>query len=459
MQPAMIKIPSVQFIWILPFSYQATSLNDCTKFLNHHGFLKLPSNLGRVNDGTYPHSGPFFLPMTNHFLFPETEQSKGFHGYEKKLDLMIRQTIKEREIPFQIDSIEFVFCPFEIGFLTIRTQLNDLPFQENLNAANQFRALLQDRGAVHGIRFNYDNKEITTTSQLLGCLVLGLPEFLLHHKMSYEPSSLVVQSLFCFEKETPIGENEVYLAASLGADLGSSKDYITDFIKKHSYRHWMTDTWLLSDDTTFSCLTTGLQEKDEPITIQFLGPMYYALLITMFHRQKLLQLIEDYANIRLDQDKQKIKQLIYTMDSFTSNFFFTVQPADRTSREIYQLIQTGFQIQPLYKQIKEAQVSLFNFEETSATKRDSFLLLVLTIYTVFCGIFSMNLFAHDLVGNIHWEKLKSYNPFEYLAVLIVFSGLVVVTSLFLQSLYQGIRNKINQKKWTKETVLSSKKRS
>ncbi|WP_462409669.1 hypothetical protein [Neobacillus sp. Marseille-QA0830] len=457
MQPALIKIPTVQMIWVLPFSYPATSLNDCTEFLNHHGFQRLKSEAARVDNGTYPLLDSFFLPMTNHFLFPEPEQSKGLHGFGKTLDSVIRIMKNERDVPLQVHAVEFLFCPFEIGFLTIRTQLNDLPFQENLNAANQFWALLLEKSAVHGNMFRYDDKEITTISQLMGCLVSGMPEFSLHNKIIYDPSSLAVQSLFYFEKGTPISEEEVYLASTLGTSRGTNKDYITDFIEKHSYCRWVPNTWLVSDDTIFSCLTTGETEHDEPLTQQFLGPMYYALLISMFHQQKLLQLIEEYANIKLDQDQQKIKKLIYTIDTFTSNFFFTVQPANRTSREIFELIQKGFQIQSLYKNIKEAQVSLFNYEETAATKRDSYLLLVLTVYTVICGIFSMNLFAHDLVGTIHWNRLKSYNPFEYLAVAIVFSGILTVGSLLLQSLFQGIQSKIKQKKWKKETVLSTKK--
>lgn len=131
---------------------------------------------------------------------------------------------------------------------------------------------------------------------------------------------------------------------------------------------------------------------------------------------------------------------------------FNIYPAQSIGQELFKQLRQHLQIDLLYLNTKEILSSLFKYEENIVAKRDSFLLLILTLFTVICGIFSMNLFTHDLVGKIKWSHFKFYNPFEYFAVLIVFSGIITVLILGLQSLYQTIKNRKNHKKWVRKSI-------
>ena len=113
----------------------------------------------------------------------------------------------------------------------------------------------------------------------------------------------------------------------------------------------------------------------------------------------------------------------------------------------------------MYANTKDILFSLVKYEDNNVAKNDSMLLLVLTLYTVICGIFSMNLFTHDLQGNIKLDHFKSYNPFEYFAVFIVFSGIIVVGTLAIKGITQWYQNITNRKKWVRNTVWSSKKKN
>ncbi|MES9706240.1 hypothetical protein ABWK26_25945, partial [Bacillus toyonensis] len=97
--------------------------------------------------------------------------------------------------------------------------------------------------------------------------------------------------------------------------------------------------------------------------------------------------------------------------------------------------------------------SLFKYQENVAAKKDSLLLLILTLYSVVGQMLGFTMI--DLLRNTDSNKISS--PLEFFALLIAISGIVISFILGAQSLYQwGIQHRRRQA-WVKQTVLSAVK--
>ncbi|EJR03698.1 hypothetical protein II3_00561 [Bacillus cereus MC67] len=96
---------------------------------------------------------------------------------------------------------------------------------------------------------------------------------------------------------------------------------------------------------------------------------------------------------------------------------------------------------------------MFKYQENVASKKDSLLLLILTLYSVVGQMLGFTMI--DLLRNTDSNKISS--PFEFSALLIAISGIVISLILGTQSLYQwGVQHK-RRKAWVKQTVLSAVK--
>ena len=60
-------------------------------------------------------------------FFPHSEHQKGLQRYSNNLNLTGYLTTNLISIPFKIHSIDVTLCPYELGFLTIRTEVNTAP--------------------------------------------------------------------------------------------------------------------------------------------------------------------------------------------------------------------------------------------------------------------------------------------------------------------------------------------
>ena len=75
------------------------------------------------------------------FSFPHSEHQKGLQRYSKDLNLTGHLTTNLISIPFKIHSIDVTLCPYELGFLTIRTEVNTAP-NMTLSGSNRIRCSL-----------------------------------------------------------------------------------------------------------------------------------------------------------------------------------------------------------------------------------------------------------------------------------------------------------------------------
>lgn len=76
--------------------------------------------------------------------------------------------------------------------------------------------------------------------------------------------------------------------------------------------------------------------------------------------------------------------------------------------------------------------------------------MILTVFTVVSGIYGMNHIIEDLKGRIEWSKMLEYSPFEYLALLLTFTGILVSILLTLKELWNGIRSRRRKRFYTKD---------
>ncbi|MDY0943358.1 hypothetical protein [Priestia megaterium] len=81
-----------------------------------------------------------------------------------------------------------------------------------------------------------------------------------------------------------------------------------------------------------------------------------------------------------------------------------------------------------------------------ASKRHNYLLQILTVYTVISGIYGMNLVIHNWEGKIAWNKLSHYTIFEYIALFVALSGIIISTVMAIQAVRSYIRAKKRSKK-------------
>ncbi|WJH32373.1 hypothetical protein N6H14_18445 [Paenibacillus sp. CC-CFT747] len=79
--------------------------------------------------------------------------------------------------------------------------------------------------------------------------------------------------------------------------------------------------------------------------------------------------------------------------------------------------------------------------EEFSTRRSNYLLMILTVYTVISGIYGMNQVIEDLKGKIDWSKLLEYSVFEYIALVVAFSGIIVSFGLSINVIYKWTRDK------------------
>ncbi|MDQ0199690.1 hypothetical protein [Neobacillus ginsengisoli] len=473
------------FQFIFPFFIKDDSDRNISSFLKKQHFSAF--RLGRIEDesayyGKYQISHrdleAFFPPFTNRILFPLSEKDKGFQRFSKALKLNGKLTTVHFHHPFQIHSIDITLCPFQLGFLTIRTEImcpESLSFSQALEFAACFRELGFQNFKQKQLQIEMDGNTITHLEKLLfEVLVPDLTRFINkeHVRGAYfntipfiEKERMYVQSLIAFTEKESIELVDVYRSANLSGLTPDGKpfvtannpDYIQQKFKQHGYDRLAPNTYYFIEENCFSCITNKNRDLNNELTKQLFGEFYYLLLLNLFHKFVFFKVANVYSKVIIEQDSKEIKELIYTINSFTSNYFFSVFPAQSQGKELFTLLRTAFSIDFFYNETKETLFSLFKYEENTVTKRDSFLLLILTMYTVICGIFSMNLFTDDLKGKIKWQHMLSYNPFEYFAVFVAFSGLIVSIILGIQSFIQGMKDRKNKKKWVRQTVLSKKK--
>lgn len=479
------KLSTAIFQFIFPFSFKDGTEKEIFPFLQKQQFSSF--RLDHLADesryyGRFQVSHrdieAYYLPFTNKILFPHSQYNKGFHRFSKAVNANCELETEQIRVPFAIDSIDITIGPYQLGFLTIRTTISDreeIHLSDAIEFAARFRVLEPRTTRDRETKIYYNGTVYHQIEKFIfEKLVPGLTDFFdwENSKGSYfetfpffEDERMYVQSLICLREDEVITKVDAYRAVGLTGLNQQGKpyvgannlSYIHRYLKEHSFERWAPNTHYVMEEHCFTCITNESSDVVPILASQMYGEFYYGLLLNLFHKIVLLKIANAYSKINIDRDAKEIEKLIFTINSFTANFFFLELATQSQGREIFIYLRKVFKIDLLYNDTRQTLFSLFKYQEKATSKKDSILLLILTLYTVIGGIFGMNLVIDDLKGKVNWEKMLSYSPFEYIALFLALSGLFISAGLGIQNLIQWRVDKKNKKLWMAETVMSAKK--
>ncbi|MEH7885764.1 hypothetical protein V7654_15800 [Bacillus sp. JJ1609] len=419
----------------------------------------------------------YYLPFTNKILFPHTEDEKGFQRFSKIFSRLYNLISCDIQIPFFIHSIDITVCPYHLGLLTIRTEIpGNIELSEAIEFASRFR-ILDKKTTKKETKVFIDHTESSfndVETFIFDYLCPDLKQFFNRQNKNdayfealpfFEDEKMYVQSLIRVESDGKFDSIDAYRIVNLdglnlkGESFVSSNNFnfIERFIQDNSYDRWAPNTLYVMQEHCFSCITNENEEVFSQLASQYYGKYYYAFILNMFHKNVLLKLANDYSEIDVEKDNDKIEKLIHSINSFTANYFFLELAAQSQSRQIFVQLRKMFLIENLYQDARDTLMTLYKYDEKFSEQKSNFLLLILTLYTVVGGIYGMNQVIEDLKGDIDWSKMLSYSLFEYMALFITISGLITAIYLAVHNFIKWRHDKRKREKWSAETSIYQKK--
>lgn len=466
-----LKSSLMQFVF--PFSINPETQDEFKKQLRADGFEPFSLRDLSLQDKYYgegyrvshQNMKRYYLPFTGSVLFPHQEDNDAFLRYSRALNYHCVLKTKFNSTPFRIHSADVILCPFDLGFITIRTQILDesITFTQAVEFANRFRVLqdvneqdettflvFEDKEYPEIEEFIFKNIAASTMpyldkSQLEGAYFETMPFFV--------DERMYVTAFYQMEEGEAIDPEDRYRAARIdGMDYegqsfisSTNKDYINEYLKEHSYDRWGSSTYYVMDENSFCCLTNEKGKQANHLANQMYGEYYYGLLLNLFHKIVLLKLSNRYSSVSLEQNPDEIEDLIRSITKFSAKYFFLELVTQSQGREIFVRLRKMFGNIGLYEDVKQTLNDLFKYQGNLSSRRSNYLLMILTIYTVLSGIYGMNQVIEDWKGAIDWSKLKDYSIFEYLAMTVALSGILVSLGMAVNVLYRLTRDKLRKR--------------
>ena len=127
-------------------------------------------------------------------------------------------------------------------------------------------------------------------------------------------------------------------------------------------------------------------------------------------------------------------------------FLFTEVNSTATGKELFKMTDEKPLGLPRFIKVKETLSYLYQNQDKLAGKSSNYLLQILTIYTVISGIFGMNLYIEDWKGKLTWKEYMNYTIYEWVAVFVTTTGLVISSLLGFFFLKKWLQEKRSRKK-------------
>lgn len=235
------------FQFIFPFSFKTGYEQNMFPFLQKNDFH--PFRLDHLeNENTYygkfqvshQNMEAYYLSFTNKILFPHSEHQKGLQRYSKDLNLTGHLTTNLISVPFKIHSIDVTLCPYELGFLTIRTEVNTAPnmtLSEAIEFAARFRVLETKNDTNETICIECNGKKYSQVEKFIfGYLFNGVTDFFEKKRLRssyfqtfpfFEDQRMYVQTLLSLKEGMELNEVDVYRTSSLSGLTSDGKPYVS----------------------------------------------------------------------------------------------------------------------------------------------------------------------------------------------------------------------------------------
>ncbi|TYP79845.1 hypothetical protein [Paenibacillus methanolicus] len=392
----------------------------------------------------------YFMPYSCCILFPRSASDQnGFRRYAKTIGKACTLRTERGDMPFRLHAAEVIVCPFDLGFITLRIELahQDLSFGEALEFADRFR-VLQDvstkdkRTSVLGARGEFTQTEDFIFREIVRSLLPHLDNEVTEGAYFetlpfFIDERMYVQSLFQFKEEAAISDMDLFRALHLDgldeagdpyASAGNAA-YMAEYVHERRYDRWAPRTRYAMNENAFACLTQEGDVRCERLATQLFGEHYYGVLMSLFHKIALLKLANQYSHLNVERDHRSVQRLIRQINAFSAKYYFSELAANVQGSEMFLQLRRVFGSHALFEDVKETLADLFRYQENYQAKGQNNLLLILTLYTVVGGIYGMNQVIEDLKGDIDWSKLAEYSVFEYIALFITLTGLIVGIAL------------------------------
>lgn len=458
--------------FIFPFSIKTGQDKELIERLQQDGFLRFFLSNKDLEDAYYGEGycvshekmERSYLPFAAHVLFPHEKDKDSFRRFSKVNNLQCRLEMPSQSVDFRVLSTDVFVCPFELGFLTVRVAIQEkhLPFSTALEFADRFRTLedvsYQDKQTyIHCDERSFGQVEDFVFKNL----VSGLEPFLDPAEIDgayfetlpfFVDERMLVQAFYGFERRGDDDEISMelrYRASQLdGLNIdgkpyisASDPEYIEQYSREHCYSRWGPDTYYMTNEQTFCCLSRAEPEVATQLINQMYGEYYYGLLLSIFHKIVLLKLANLHSRLRINHDYDEIENLIFLINKFSAKFYFLELISQSQGREIFFQLRKVYGNDALFDEVKMTLNDLFQYQDKFQSKRRDTLLMVLTVFTVVSGIYGMNQVIEDLKGKIAWSKMLEYSPFEYLALFVTFTGIAVSLGLTVKALWSGFRSR------------------
>jgi hypothetical protein len=464
---AQSKEPFVKkaiFQFIFPFSLERDCHDEVWDTLLQEGYT--PFQLGDLGledayyglDNRVSHQDMerYYLPYTNHVIFPTGNDQEGFRRLSKTVNVQAKLLSDQLQIPFTVHSTDVFLCPFDTGFLTLRVELTgdqETTFSQTLEFADRMRHLQNtnelDRNTfVEHAGNTYEEVEDfvfkVLATHLLPFMDRSPMEGTYFEKLPFITDERMFVIGYCsFPEDFDITLVHRYRAARLdGLDLqgnarmsASHIPYMEQYCGQYEYYRWAQNTYYLTDETCFICLTREQPDTATRIANQMYGEYYYGFMLNLFHRIVLLKLSIAYSQVQLERKQEHTEDLIRDITHFSAKYYFVEIVSQTQGREIFHQLRNIYSNDEMFADVKQTLSDLYKYQGTRTSKQSSYLLTILTIYTVVTGIFGMNFVIDDLAGAFSWSFVTKYSSFQWIALLVALSGLTVALLLVIRVLW------------------------
>ncbi|MFJ7977718.1 hypothetical protein ACIQZI_18805 [Peribacillus sp. NPDC096379] len=460
------NVKKAKFQFIFPFMLEEHRIEEFVNRLIEKDFDFFDLNNAEQQQAYYGESHvshrsleSFFLPNIEPILFPQTDQRReSFRRFSKRTNLTCEFSSNHLETDFIMDSIDIFICPFHIGLINIRVSLPEgLSYSDVLFFGDRFRVLEQ-------ISNNEENAKIGCEEETYQQVKDFIFNKLLQDMSCYIDESKIKDTYFgslpffvdermyvfghlSITEDSELSKSNLFRAGELnGYDssgnpyLGAlNSDYIDRYYTSHVYDRWGGETYYVTSENHFVCLTKTAGDMEEELISQMHGQLYYSLLFFFYYKIVLLKLSHQHSLIDIEKDKSRTEELIVMITNFSAKFYFPEVNSTTTGREISQMTKDIFQIERLYQDVKETLYDLYQSQDKLSGKRQNALLQILTIYTVISGIFGMNLVIEDGKENFSLSKFMSYTPSELFVFFVTMSGVIISLIIGVYFLKEWIR--------------------
>lgn len=460
-----LKVALFQFLF--PFSLNRDCQHSLKRQLKEDGFIPFSLRNLELETAFYgpgyrvSHLGMerYYLPFTNNVIFPHGESEEGFQRYSKRMDMVCTMESRQDAYNVKIHSVDVVLCPFDLGFITVRTELpcEGLTYTQALEFVSRFRVLQNVSEQDNRTRLVAGGRSFREVEEFIfQVLVPGMLPFLDKSELQesyfeklpfFVDERMYVQGLISFADGAALTPEVLYRASRIdgmnpeGRPYISSTnmDYIRRYLDTHVYDRWGPNTYYVVEEMSFFCLTNEEPQITVSLANHMYGEYYYGLLINLFYKIVLLKLSNRYSHVQLDQNQEEIEELIRSITTFSAKYYFLEVVSQSQGKEIFIQLRNNLGSDELFSEVKKTLSDLYKYQENFTTKRSNYLLLILTIYTVISGIYGMNQVIEDLKAPIQWGKMLSYSVFEYLALLVTVTGIAIALGLGITTLVRLIK--------------------